>query len=385
MSGTDQTEYSDGYEYLEMLRRQNQKQTQSFNEFSGYLEARARQQGIPVRGQFELTPLCNLNCCMCYVHRMPAQMDGQPLMTVQQWQGLMHQAYDAGMYAAILTGGECLTYPGFDELYLYLQELGCLVDVMTNGVLLNEERIRFFKEHLPASIQITLYGASEEAYERVTGCRVFHTVLDNIRRIKEAGLPLILSITPSLTLGEDVFDTIRLAWQLTKNVFVNTSLFTPPGDLGRNRKEEDPDAVFYARVLRLHREMHGAEIKEYAESELPSPGGNCTDCEWHGLSCGGGRSGFVINWKGEMQICNRLQVKSDPLRDGFAAAWQSIHHAAENWPRAAACRGCAYEESCGICAAEAMKYAAPGEKPEALCRRTRYLASKGVLNVPPCE
>ena len=101
----DTLEYQNGDEYLDMLRRQNKKQTQSFSDFSGYLEAKARQQGIPVRGQFELTPLCNLNCVMCYVHLNAAQ---QPLLTAEQWKALMRQAHDAGMYAATLTGGECL-------------------------------------------------------------------------------------------------------------------------------------------------------------------------------------------------------------------------------------------------------------------------------------
>ena len=378
----DALEYRDGYEYLDMLRRQNKKQTQSFGDFSEYLEAKARQQGIPVRGQFELTPLCNLNCVMCYVHLNAAQ---QPLLTVEQWKGLMRQAYDAGMYTATLTGGECLTYPGFDELYLYLQSLGCMVDVLTNAVLLNEDRIRFFRKHPPAAIQTTLYGATEDAYERVTGRRVCQTVVENIRRVTEAKLPLIISVTPSNTLGEDVFDTIRLAHSLTKNVFVNTSLFTPLESTGRTGVEEDPDAEFYARILRLHKELCGIDVKECAESQLPPSGGGCADCEARGLSCGGGRSGFVINWKGEMLICNRMKPKGFPLRDGIAAAWEHIHQAAENWPRAAACRGCAYESSCGICAAEALKYAPSREKPEALCQRTRYLASRGVLNIPLCD
>lgn len=32
-----------------------------------YLHAKAARQGIPLSGTFELTPLCNMNCRMCYV------------------------------------------------------------------------------------------------------------------------------------------------------------------------------------------------------------------------------------------------------------------------------------------------------------------------------
>ena len=58
----------DGFEYIEDLRKQNGKQVQHFRTFSRYLEGKAREKGIPLSGQFELTPLCNFSCRMCYVH-----------------------------------------------------------------------------------------------------------------------------------------------------------------------------------------------------------------------------------------------------------------------------------------------------------------------------
>ena len=379
------TEPKEGYEYLEMLRQQNGKQTQSFNAFSEYLEARARKQGIPIHGQFELTPLCNLNCRMCYVHLNAAQLRSRPLLTVEQWKDLIHQAFEGGMFQAVLTGGECLTYPGFDELYLYLHSLGCQVDILTNGILLNEERIRFFRKHPPALIQITLYGWDEESYEHVTGQQMFRVVRENILRVKEAGLPLLVTITPNSFLGEDVFETIRTARSFSDNVFINTSLFSPPEEPWRLAESDDPDIEFYAKILRFDKELRGIQLHERPLDELPPPGG-CSDvCQERGLECGGGRSGFVISWKGEMRICNRLAPRSYPLRDGFDSAWRVIHEAAVSWPRIPACRGCAYETVCSRCAAEILKYGDPGNRPAALCERTRYMASRGILSFSECK
>ena len=42
------------------------------NAYQAYREllfARADTQGIPLSGTFELTPRCNFNCKMCYIHR----------------------------------------------------------------------------------------------------------------------------------------------------------------------------------------------------------------------------------------------------------------------------------------------------------------------------
>ena len=102
---------------------------------------------------------------MCYVHLTPQQMGERCLLPTDVWLDLINQAEKAGMTKAALTGGECLTYPGFDEIYLHLQTLGIRTAVLTNGILLNEDRIRFFQRYPPALIQLTLYGASEDEYE----------------------------------------------------------------------------------------------------------------------------------------------------------------------------------------------------------------------------
>ena len=85
-----------------------------------FLEFKARRLGIPMHGRFELTPLCNLDCKMCYVHLGTSQFNESSLLSVNTWKDLISQAHEAGMINATLTGGECLTYSGFDELYLFL-------------------------------------------------------------------------------------------------------------------------------------------------------------------------------------------------------------------------------------------------------------------------
>jgi radical SAM protein with 4Fe4S-binding SPASM domain len=379
------SEPKDACEFLEALREENQQEHQDYTSLYQYLEPKARKNNVPLFGQFELTPLCNLSCKMCYVHLMPEQMQNRALLSVSEWKNLIDQAYAAGMLEATLTGGECLTYPGFDEIYLYLQELGCAVTVMSNAVLMDEKRIKFFEEHPPGLIQVTLYGASEEAYERVTGRRAYQTVLRNVERIKEAGIPLQLSITPNGYLGEDVFETIRVARSITDNVFVNTDLFVPTAEELKGKEIADLDAEFYVRILRFEQELDGKKPREIPESELPIPGGPCSACEEQGVECGGGKSSFVINWKGELCICNRLDVRAYPMRDGFQKAWKEISEVANHWPRVAACQGCAYEDVCPKCVARKMKCVKPGEQPLDLCRQTRYMVSRGILPVPHCE
>ena len=133
-------------ELLRYLRLENIPEEMHKTYIDDYFEDRARKKGIPLKGQFELTPFCNLDCKMCYVHLNKEQMKNKQLLDPEQWEMLMKQAIDSGMRKAVLTGGECLTYSGFEKLYLYLQSRGIEVQVYTNGILLTKKKIEFFKK-----------------------------------------------------------------------------------------------------------------------------------------------------------------------------------------------------------------------------------------------
>ncbi len=379
------SEYRDGFEFLEALKERARKKTPGFSEFSDYLNQKARKMGIPLNGQFELTPLCNFRCRMCYVRLSEAQLS-QKILTPAQWKDLMSQAYDAGMLSATLTGGECLAYPGFKEVYEHLHHLGCEVDIFTNGALLDEDWIRYFKQHPPAGFYITLYGDSEDTYERVTGQRAFGKVLGHIHQILEAKLPLHISVTPCRELGEDVFGTIRLARTLCRNVRINHVLSIPREETGRTRDFADLDEDFYIRILKFRNELDGVHLETCPAECLPAEGGPDPDKVLHGLKCNGGRSSFSLNWKGTMNPCNELEgITAFPLESGFAEAWRQIREAVNRWPRASACEGCAYEDLCEKCVAHVAAFAEPGTWPRSLCDRTKRYVQKGVYRVPECE
>lgn len=377
---------SSAYEFLEELRKHNGQKEQTFKSLSRYLDEKAREKGVPICGQFELTPLCNFSCKMCYVHLEADQLNGRAILPIATWKDFMHQAWEAGMMHVTLTGGECLTYPGFEELFLYLHSLGCDVSILTNGYLLNEERIEFFKKHEPAMVQITLYGWNDDVYERVTGKRAFSTVAANIRKAIEAGLNVELVITPSIYLGDDVLETVRTARSFTRAFSINSGLFTPREETGRSQQRDNPDADHFIRIYKLLNELEGRETREIDANILPEPGGSSHECDQCGLLCGGGRSGFVVDWKGTLKPCNRLDmICADLLKTRFSEAWGCINRAANNWPRVPECEGCAYSKVCCTCAATMIQYAEPGKRPAELCELTKYYVQHGVMHIPECE
>ena len=378
-------EYKNGFEFLKMLKERDGEQASNYSALSRYIAFKARKKGVPITGQFELTPLCNFNCKMCYVHLDPEQL-GQSVLAVDTWKELLRQAVEAGMYHANLTGGECLAYPGFEELYLYLHSLGCEIGVLTNGYLLDEKWISFFKNHMPTRIQITLYGSNDDAYERVTGRRAFKTVTENIRKAIEAHLPVALAITPCEFMGDDIFDTVRLAKSFGQSLTVNSVLFPPREETGRSEQQVDSSDETYLRIYQLVQELNGVKTKEIAEEELPPYGSDVHECRECGLRCGGGRAAFVVNWKGTLMPCNRMDmICAYPLKEGFKAAWTKVNQEANRWPQVPECDQCAYREVCNNCAANMLQYAEPGKQPIKLCERTKFFVRCGIRQLPECK
>lgn len=374
------------FEFLDYIREKDGNQRQRFSSISRYLGMKAREKGIPVSNQFELTPLCNFSCKMCFVHLNADQLNGQQLLPVETWKKLMYQAWEAGMIRATLTGGECLTYPGFDELFLFLQDLGCEVAVLTNGFLLDDRRIQFFKQHVPCQIHVTLYGWNDDVYERVTGQRAFGVVMGNLRRAIAAGLPISISVTPSSFLGEDVLETVRVAKSLGRDVTVNSCIFYPRQETGRADQRDDPETDLYIQIYRLVDELEDREVREISADKLPPEGGEDPDGQRKGLRCGGGRSGFVVDWRGTMMPCNRMDmIRAYPLQEGFGEAWAKLFQQVNDWPVYSGCIGCPYARVCNTCAGNHLRFAEAGKKPTGLCEQTKRFVCSGVRQVPDME
>jgi radical SAM protein with 4Fe4S-binding SPASM domain len=352
--------------------------------YNEYFSFHTRKKAVPYHGLFELTPLCNLSCKMCYVRLSPEQMGERSPLPAETWIRLIDQAAEAGLMKASLSGGECLTYPGFDEVYLHLQTLGIRTGVLTNGLLLDEGRVRFFQEHRPALIQITLYGASEEEYEQVCGARRFEAALANIRRAREAELPLFIAITPNRFLPDGGEALLRLVASLGLPYNINSCLFAPQPGTGREKDSVDMELEDYIRLYALRAQLNGAPLTPVDPAELPEPAVQ-SERQLIGLRCGAGMNAFTIQWDGAMIPCSSLfHVRGYPLKDGFEAAWNTIHEAALRYPIPAECEACTYNGACPACPAVHAQDAPPGHASPRQCRRARRLVESGLarLNAP---
>lgn len=343
-----------------------------------YLDFRAREKAVPLKGVFELTPHCNLDCKMCYVHLNTEQMKGCPVLSADEWEKIMAQAVDSGMMFATLTGGECLIYPDFERLYLYLYNKSVRLAVLTNAVLLNEEKIEFLKKNPPLSLQITLYGANEEKYEKVTGKREFARVTENIKRAVQAKLPVKITVTPNphLSLDENT-ELIRFASSFGVQFQINSGLITPRAQTERNNNFTDLSTENYMEFFKLEKSLKGELPPVECTTDLPKSGGESNGSVPKGIRCGGARSSFNITWEGKMIPCNRLShINAEPLKEGFASSWEKIHGQVMEILLPVECENCAYRYASKGCAAGHAD-AKPGHASPEQCRWCRAMVKHG--------
>ncbi len=368
------------HELLAQLDAQGITDYRRYEAVRRFLSFRAREKNIPISGSFELTPLCNLDCKMCYVHLNREQMQGAELLPTEDWKRIMKEAADAGMLYARLTGGECLTYPGFRELYCYLLDRGVETFVLSNGIRMDADMTDFFLRHPSCGMQVTLYGASEDAYERVTGHRVFGRVMENLHRLQDAGIPVSIAVTPNafMTDGEAV---VRLLHAEGFPFSINAGIIPPRKETGRTTADADVDA--YAAMMKLQRELEGREIQPACDVDsLPDPPSVGKTSE-RGVRCGAGRSTFAVNWRGQMLPCNTFPCEPADVRAlGFAESWRRINRIALNFPRPAECEECCYRAVCKHCVAEHAAGAPLGHASPLVCRWGKRMVAEGIFTLP---
>lgn len=346
---------------------------------SRYLRNKAREEDVPLHGSFELTPLCNLDCKMCYVHLSEKQLheSGKQLLAVEEWKDIMRDAIDAGMISAMLTGGECLTYPGFDELYLFLQERGIETTIKSNGLLMTEKRVDFFKAHPPAGIQITLYGADDDSYEAVTGVRCFEPVFAGIQRLKEAGIVVSISITPTKHVLPKLEALLTTTMSLDLPFAISSGLFSPRKETGRNNDDMGLSLDEYISVYKIRNRINGRELIPVCEEDIPLSGQAGKPVM--GLPCGGGRSGFAIHWNGCMYPCLSLNSISADLREHtFDEAWQMVNAGVKAYMFPGECIECEYRRICTPCIVHHEQGGDTGHCNTAFCERSRRMVMEGL-------
>lgn len=334
------------------------------DEYMGRLKKEAYEKKLPFKGVFELTPRCNFNCNMCYVHlkkdEIPAQ--GREL-DAGEWIRLAKEAQKAGTIDLTLTGGEPFVRPDFREIYEAAHDMGFLIQIFSNGSLIDEQTVEWLGARPPKAVRFTLYGASDGTYEKVCGVPDgFSRVERSVELLKKAGVPLYLGATITKDNVHETEQIFRFAAKKRLPLIHTSNLVNPVRGASARAKEHQ-----------LERRLPPREVVEQIRTRNPNrfPRKPCRDFL---QVCSNYRCGYWITWSGNLQLCTFLTEPSVPARPGaFMESWTELLAELEKLRQPEACASCQYERYCERC--PGVLYAEAGGNgkisPE-YCRQAEY-------------
>lgn len=350
------------------------------NNYWLFLKDKAIKFRVPFHGHFELTPLCNFDCKMCYIHLLPEQLNGKDIMRFNQWKKIIDDAYEAGMLFCSLTGGECLTHPDFNEIYCYLKKKGIIVFILTNGFLL-KEKLQLFEKFPPALIQVSLYGDNENVYKKVTGVDGYKKVMDSIENAIDKKLKISIALTTN-----KYFKNIEkiLRYFKGKNISVQSNDFLMNARSNTCRDINDirlsiDQSIEVSRTF--YRVLYGHMPEKY-KGNLPAVNNHINISSHKGISCVAGRCEFLINWYGEMAMCVALSEPVGNINyENFIDVWEKVVKRADEFSMPVECFGCEYHKVCVSCPASHLINAESGHCNKDICKEGYNLVKEGIKSL----
>ena len=285
------------------------------------LDQKARKEKRLYSALLEITPICSLNCPMCYVRLEKDEVvkHGE-ILSGEYWKHIIESIAQMGAMSITLSGGECTMHPDFIEIYRYAYQKGLKITVLTNGTAITDDILDLFSEYPPSVISMTLYGFSKETYDRVCkNGRAFERVIQAIKAIKERQIRLEIKCTFTKSMLSDfpaIYDFVKQNDLVFNYSIWLQNLRNTSSVVVAQESLDEKDIEFIENIIgRVH-----AQDPEQVDSRIESQGIN--EIVEKGMLCGAGNDSCCINWKGEMLPCVSMDAhKAYPLRDGVEVAW----------------------------------------------------------------
>jgi radical SAM protein with 4Fe4S-binding SPASM domain len=285
---------------------------------------------VPMDFYLELTARCNNDCRHCYINLPPGDLEAKRKeLSLAEISHIADQAIDLGAMWCLITGGEPLLRQDFPEIYLALKRKGLLVSFFTNACLVSEEHIQLLKRYPPRDIEITVYGITQETYERVTRRPgSFAAFQRGLSMMLDAGLKVRLK---AMALQSNVHQLPEIATfyrQHSSGTFRFDPLLNLRHDQDPQRNAEiiserlSPEQI--VAIEQADDERAGALEKNCDKVIFPDYPGHVCDHLFH---CGAGNGSFTVSYDGIFRLCSSLchPDTTYDLRQGtLAEAWNEL-------------------------------------------------------------
>lgn len=300
---------------------------------------------VPLSGSLEVTYRCNLRCVHCYLGHLQNRQRDDREMNTERILSLIDEITAAGCLYLLITGGEALVRDDFPEIYRHAKKNGLMVTVFTNGTLIRDEIPELFQEFPPYEVEISLYGASAETYERITRTAgSFERCMKGIERLLNRGIRVGLKTILMTLNSREFFDIENIAKDLGVRFRFDAAINPclngdkTPLDLRVSPEEVVEKEFSDDKRAGAWQKFSGAGQERVLLNAL--------------YDCGAGITGFSVDPYGDLRPCMMtLDIGYSLFQGGFSAGWDAIikELRARKAGEASSCKGCAKSLLCGYC------------------------------------
>ena len=323
-------------------------------------------QRLPYSVLFELTARCNMNCVHCYLQNVHDTKE----LSYDKIIEIIDILYEKGIVFLTFTGGEILLRKDFVDIYLYAKKKGFLVELFTNGYLFDDKIIDALAEYPPLLVDISLYGASENTYRKVTGLQnAFARVIQNCKKLKKAGIrvslksPIIDLTYPEIKDMQMLADKLQIPFVYTFEICNTIDRQDMPKmhQISLNKALEYEFANHYKQIQtegRKSKSNYDEIINELRTNEKE-------------YSCNVAVNSFVVDYNGKMCPCMKLRHRGIKLeKNNYEKIWSDFKkYSAQIATMDYKCKGCEALYYCDVCPAEMdFLYNDPEYRPENACK-----------------
>ncbi len=195
---------------------------------------------VPFSFELDITARCNNDCRHCYIN-LPAgdRVARNKELSFQEIKEITDEAVSMGALWCLITGGEPLLREDFFSIYSYMKKKGLLISVFTNATLIMEEHVRLFQKYPPRDIEVTVYGVTQETYERVTRrAGSYAAFMRGLALLIESGVKVRLKAMAIRSNLEEIAEISRFCRERTRDYFRLDPLLHLRYDKDLERNEE---------------------------------------------------------------------------------------------------------------------------------------------------
>lgn len=195
---------------------------------------------------FEITKKCNLSCIHCYNNSSPQISDSK--ISLEEFKIFIKNIKKLGVFNIIFTGGEPLIIPTLKEYIKVLQKNNMWYSIFTNGTLINNTWISFFKKHTPRRIAISLDTIDDNKHKVIRGISV-KGITKNIKKLKNENFNIRINTTIFANINDNPKDYLNL-FRFLHSINISEIAIDPFEPEGRGKDKFNLENKNYLNLLK---------------------------------------------------------------------------------------------------------------------------------------